>query len=331
MALRLVVGEGVLDAKCKAATDEMRVQLAANVLLAPIIVWPNEHVAALVSLPTPEFEVTQAMLPMPQMWWTYQDSPTISDPDGLLATNGGLSPGSGEAGELKRASAATDASLRRTLAARHCGRLEADEEQVGRFFEALSIDDDLPGRQDVAASQTTYLLRPVLRQLRLDELRAEEAYEGIVDLVVTASRQTYGSRLAMFAYVNDPSRLRIDAATDELLRRRIILLEDVLARVRQAVAVGATELVPHGDHTTETTLVAKLNAGGLGPTTVASAQRLRAIWSELEARFPADLPDGDDDFEDLRTRVQAIAADAESSAQAVTPTGSSYGPACMLR
>jgi hypothetical protein len=47
-------------------------------------------------------------------------------------------------------------------------------------------------------------------------------------------------------------------------------------------------------------------------TGISSAKRLRAIWSELEARYRSDLPGSNSEIEDLRTRVLDLVSAAEA-------------------
>jgi len=56
--------------------------------------------------------------------------------------------------------------------------------------------------------------------------------------------------------------------------------------------LGGTAPSAHAD----TRLVVKLEVGGVPPTTVQSAQLLRAAWSDHEARWRANVPGGDTEY-----------------------------------
>jgi hypothetical protein len=57
-------------------------------------------------------------------------------------------------------------------------------------------------------------------------------------------------------------------------------------------------------------MVRKLDRGGLGPTDIERCKRLRERWLLLERRWDPELP-GTSEVEDIRERVQDVAAEAE--------------------
>jgi hypothetical protein len=242
-----------------------------------------------------------------------------------VATNGSLRPGPDETAGLKDACDQADASRLDRFARQLAPHMGVAETEVRSFLGVLAIEAELPGRRDIGLNSIEHLLRPALRSLSLTESKAEGAYESVVALVEAASRLTRDARVNTFRVINEPSTVRRALEVDSLLRGRTITPDQAQAAVRSALAQRPPVLAPGRVPAASSAMVMKLEAGGLGPTGVSSAQRLRAIWSETEARFRVGLPGSDDDLEDLRTRVQAMAAEAEAVARSGVSPGQPYG------
>jgi len=128
--------------------------------------------------------------------------------------------------------------------------------------------------------------------------------------------------------IAEVARFETDTARPALIRSRLVTRSAVRAAVMAAVTPGGIPLVPIGSPATRSNLVKKLERGGIGPTTIRSAQRLRAIWSELEARYRTDLPSSNTEIEDIRTRVMDLVAAAEGQLPRRAP-GEPYGQDLM--
>ena len=128
----------------------------------------------------------------------------------------------------------------------------------------------------------------------------------------------------------DVGRLDTDTAVAALIRSRLVTRSMVRAAVVGAIAQGGLALAPSGAIASRSVLVRKLERGGIGPTGIRSAQRLRAVWSEHEARFRADLPGANREMEDLRTRVLDAVSSAEDRVLS-QPRNDPYGPELMTQ
>lgn len=240
-----------------------------------------------------------------------------------LATNGGLRKG--EPQDLAAACAARDETELRRLAAKLWRDLGAkDETEAVAFLMSLTIEAGLPGRRDITAANLHSYVRPALKAAGFNDAVAEAVYELVVQAIEVASRDRIGSTHILLGYIADPDRLREDVARHRVVDSRTITAEHVRLAVANADAAGRRLLAPRTVGRSSN-LVRKLERGGIGPTHVESAQRLRAAWSEFEALYRSDLPGGDDLIEDLRSRVQARAAEAEDQALTNHDDPESYG------
>ena len=191
-----------------------------------------------------------------------------------------------------------------------------NEDDLLAFLKGLTVESETASRHHIRSSNIEGLLRPALRTLGLNEDRAEDAYDDLLQLIEGAIRGGVGSKPTRFDLLLHPNRLELAVARQQAIAKRTVMRQDTLSVVAQACSsTGALLSSPSEDATDATKLVRKLRTGGLGPTTINSAKRLRAIWSSLEARYRSDLPTVHDQIHDLRTRVLDIAADAQSVAR----------------
>lgn len=240
----------------------------------------------------------------------------------LLATNGALKS---QARALAEACAGQDDSTLGELAAELAAKLGATSvSEAHHFLRILTIEAELPSRKDIAASNLHSYVRPALTAAGLDERVAEATYEAVVAKIETASRDRFAASHVLLEYIGNPDRLRIDVERGRLLEARTITADHVRLAVSQAGTAGRPLLAPRAV-SRATNLVRKLEAGGFGPTQIESAQRLRAVWTEFEAAHRSGLPGVDDELEDLRSRVQASAGEAEGDARRARTPGQTYG------
>jgi hypothetical protein len=227
-----------------------------------------------------------------------------------VITNAGLRSGATQAAEFAAACHSRTDEQIRPFAARILRYLGAtDIDDVVAFGMGLSIEANVPGREHIAASNIQDLMVPALEAMQLD-LRAPRApYEAIVAVVERASRDR-GARVTLESMA-DVGRLDTDTAMSALIGSRVVTRSAVRAAVLAAVRPSSMPLVPSGPIVRRTNLVQKLERGGIGPVMIRSAQRLRAVWSELEARYRADLPGSNLEIEDIRTRVLDLVSAAE--------------------
>lgn len=227
-----------------------------------------------------------------------------------LMTNHGLRPGDEEAGGLDEACiAGSDAGLRE-WAARLAGLLGVTPEEALSFLGGLTLETRLPGRDHIADIFRVHKLRPILKRLGLAADVDVVAYGRVLrEIADRSADQTWNSHALLEAMV-EPDGRRAAAVLRRRIAQRTIGPSDVAACLRGLptgrLRLGTAEEVP-----APTRLVQKLEAGQVGPTAVRSAQRLRADWYELEARWRG-LPGGGEEFADLRARARVVAARIES-------------------
>ena len=225
-------------------------------------------------------------------------------------TNGGLNTSEGEARSFAEACHSRSPDEVRGFVGRiqsHLGAEDADD--VVAFCLILSIEAARPGRAHIKASNIQDLMMPALAALGIPTAYPHKPYEACVSLVERASRDQ--EQKVTLGSIADVDRLDGNVALGELLQSRTVTPSQVRAAVLNAVTAGGIPLAPQQPIPTTSVLVRKLSRGGVGPTAIRSAQRERALWAELEARFRGDLPGADSEVEDLRTRVLDGVAAAE--------------------
>jgi hypothetical protein len=246
-----------------------------------------------------------------------------------VMTNGGLSPGATEARAFADACHAREDETLEPWMARLCPCLGVTENTAGvtEFAKALSIESGLPAKEHIAASNLRDLVVPALEELGLVPGNAQNCYERLLELIARANRDATGDPVNLIDYAGDPRRLDRAVASDQRLQRRTIDRE----RVRSVLAptdAGEIQLGPGNrpDTPPPSRLRQKLVRGGLGPTGVDTAVRLRASWYSHEAAHRMNIPGGDPDLEDLRLRVQELVAACEAR----TDRSKEYAPDMYL-
>jgi Cap4 dsDNA endonuclease len=227
-----------------------------------------------------------------------------------VATNGGLNTGPGESRAFVDACHSRDPEAIRRFGPQIQGHLgAATVEDVIAFCLILSVESGIPGRAHIAASNIQDLLAPGLAHLRVSAADPRRVYEACVGLVEGASRDV-GQRVTLGSMA-DVNRLATRVTTAALLESRLVTRSQVRSCVMNALTSGGFPLAPTRPVMSRSVLIRKLERGGIGPTSRHSAQRERALWAELEARYRSDLPGVNSELEDLRTRVLDLVSAAE--------------------
>ncbi|HEU4461039.1 MAG TPA: dsDNA nuclease domain-containing protein [Solirubrobacterales bacterium] len=196
-----------------------------------------------------------------------------------------------------------------------------DEESVKEFAKSLSIEPGLPAKEHIAATNLRDLVVPALEELGLAPGSAQACYERLLDMIAKANRDAIGDPVNLIDYVADPHRFDAAVATNRRLQRRLIDRD----KVRSALTPddpGEVQLTPNDPvrrPPPPSRLRQKLDRGGLGPTGVNTAIRLRASWYAYEAAHRMSIPGGDPALEDLRLRVQELVAACEARADRGQP------------
>jgi Cap4 dsDNA endonuclease len=241
-----------------------------------------------------------------------------------LETNAGLRSGEHEAAGLRRACAGTDDAARHQWAARIAKQLgpSGDTAQVEAFLSVLSIDSGLPNRHHIRPTHVDTYMRPAMEQLGLPAQRAGDAYDRIVECIAEASRDEDDTFDALLA-IADPLRLTSDPVMSQTLRRRTLDRPRLIHAIT-GPALGIQHLlVPSSEAPDPTVLVKKLKRGGLGPTGINSAKRLRSSWLRFRNAWSADLPGTEPEFDHLCTKLLHVVQQAETASIQTTPP---YGP-----
>lgn len=242
-----------------------------------------------------------------------------------LMTNHGLRPGKEEAGGLEKVCAADESDGLDEWAKRLAERMNLNENAARHFLGGLTLEPRLPGRDHIADIFRVHKLRPIMRRLGLGVDADVIVYGRLLGQVAQRSADRTWSPEALLEAMVEPDGRRAVAVLRRRISQRTVDADDVAGCLRGlptgSMRLGGAEGVP-----APTRLVQKLEAGQVGPTAVRSAQRLRADWYQLEARWRG-LPGGGEEFVDLRTRSQALAARVES--EVMRPQ--SYGRAMHAR
>jgi hypothetical protein len=236
-----------------------------------------------------------------------------------LMTNHSLRPGDGEAAGLRDACSSRTPVLIRPWAQRLADRLALTEDAALAMLSGLTLECGLPSRNDIASVYCFHKLRPLMRRLGLPLDADQVAYERVVGQIARASMdRTRAPDALLEAMLAEDGHAAV-----AVLRRRIAqrtLTADDIASCLRGLPTTSPRLSDTSTAPPPTNLVRKLRAGELGPTAVGAAQRLRAAWYDLEARWRG-LPGGGEDFGDLRIRAQSLAGEVESELADGAPYG----------
>jgi hypothetical protein len=219
----------------------------------------------------------------------------------LLRTNGGLNTGALSAAALKRA--AHDEDGLDEMAAELAKRIEGSTvAETAAFLGALSIEDELPKREDLVPKLLADVIPPVCEAIGwpLDEM--SERFDAVRSLVRAAAQVDLRS---------EGRAITIDGA--ETLT--------ALARARERKTIDRQKLTQELLRlrtSSATRMSAKLDRGGLGPTDVERCKRLRADWLQFEHRWDPELP-GESILDNVRREIQDRAFEAETATRSPQP------------
>jgi Cap4, dsDNA endonuclease domain len=240
-----------------------------------------------------------------------------------VMTNAGLSPGEDGAAAFVDACLHDDGDLLGPWMDKLRQRLgvTGDDSDVREFAKVFRVEQGLPAREHIAASNLRDLVVPALEELGLAATIAQQCYERLLELIGSANRDAVGNPVNLLDHAGDPKRFDPSAVTSRRLQRRMIDREKV-RQVLAAINQGEVQLTPEDPDAKPpppSRLRQKLVRGGLGPTGVDTAVRLRASWYSFESAHRTSVPGGDPALEDLRLRVQELVAACESRADRSGP------------
>ncbi|GAA1312588.1 hypothetical protein Psi02_77130 [Planotetraspora silvatica] len=196
--------------------------------------------------------------------------------------------------------------------------------EMCQFLACLQIESDLPPRSYISSHNILKLMAPALVDLGRDDADAEACYNTLLPKIEQANRDHDSQPRSMAAYLANPRRLAFDSQMIEKIGRRTLTRTDVKNCLvsRHSAGVRLTSLPASPTvNLRSSRLVKKMQAGGLGPTAVNAAVRLRSHWIAAWAEFRTDLPGDAAELADLKARVAHLAALAEAE----TRPAESYG------
>lgn len=233
-----------------------------------------------------------------------------------LMTNGALRSGDGQARVFASACHSRDPTQVRPWARKLVAKLKLKrrdaEDVVTRFAIVLSIEADLPSRSYIGAVNLRELIVPAMERAGLQPDGAEDCYERLLAAIARCNRDAVGDRVDMLEIVADPDRMSAEIVANRRLARRTIDRDTAASLLLAPSRSTAPRLSVDADAPAASRLQAKLRQGGLGPTAIAAAVRLRAAWYAYEKTRRLSVPGGDAAFDDLRVRVQELAGLSES-------------------
>lgn len=240
-----------------------------------------------------------------------------------FVTNTGLATGAGEARELARLLATNPAADHpdvAAFAAACAGRLGADAVTAAEFLTGLRFVSQGADGYAMAARGVEYA-RDVLGAAGHDRAHARAAF----DAAVAAVRQA----VLACDRVNPPTQWLFGQDAAEAARAaRTLAWPDLQAAFAAAGVPVLEPNVPAARLGGDTVLGRKLRAGGLGPSVLAAAPRLRQQWYEIECKFRPDLPAGPADM--VGTTRGLVSAHAGAAETAVRRPGDQYGQPMYL-
>lgn len=218
-----------------------------------------------------------------------------------LKTNGGLKGGPREAAAIPIAARQAVAERGELVGILRTRLGATTDAEVHAFLDSLTIEAELPKRDDLLPRILVDTLPRIGAQLGWPPDEAPLRFEAICDVVATASRSDVRSE------ARDP-----DGPNKEVALAR--------ARAKKTVTRAKVEAAWARFALSDSLMVEKLERGGLGPTDIERCKRLREEWLRLERRWDPELP-GTSEAARLRDQVQDIAAEAEAEARAKVAQG----------
>lgn len=191
-------------------------------------------------------------------------------------------------------------------------RLSVTRREVDAFVARLTIPPPMPNRRDIESTFATRYAMGALDALGIT-LSPSVAISIARDLIADASAERLEVEVESAVLVAAPADRPALAAEAVLAARRVT--DQDLAEALCAAAIARTpslsaSAIGAGE---ETTMTHKLVTGGLGPSTVETAQRRRRFWFSHVAQF-RDIPYRQQELASLTEWVQDQANAAESAA-----------------
>jgi hypothetical protein len=179
-------------------------------------------------------------------------------------------------------------------------------ERVRRFVDVLTLEGDLPKKEDVRSVLIDKYGAAACEGAGLPLEAASEIFDCVAVLVATASRSNKRSVLAAL--------LRSAEGSDELLEVIAAKLID-LERLRRHVMDWFmprkySRPIPEVGPSTASVLVQKLSRGGLPATTMTRARHLRVTWEEQRHRYE-QIVGSSDQLDRVAADLYRLAQEAE--------------------
>jgi hypothetical protein len=188
-------------------------------------------------------------------------------------------------------------------------------ENVVEFLASLSLISTGGDAHSFRSQVIDEVARPILAQLGVRPGLGRAAYLAIHNLVLEAV-QGLDHRECNATWYSGTEAADFGYNKRKITRERLVkCLSD------HGIPVTSDKLPRSAGE--ESKMMRKLRAGGLGPTVLGVASRIRRRWYELEVTMRPDIPsEYGDEVDRVRAEVAAYAAKAESKHRA---PGTSYG------
>jgi hypothetical protein len=172
------------------------------------------------------------------------------------------------------------------------------------FLSSLSIFTTGGDARSFRAQVIEEVARPILSQLGARPGLARTAYQAVHGLVLEAVRGLDPRECNVDWYSGD------EAVISELARRKITRDRLIQCLADNGISVPQESMLSSIGH--ETKMIRKLRAGGMGPTVLSVAPRIRQQWYELEVTMRPDIPSlYGDEIDRIRAEVGVCAGEAE--------------------
>lgn len=234
-------------------------------------------------------------------------------------TNAGLKPGESETRNLAELLSNHGDHFKAEVA-HYTAKLGASlptssTDDIEEFLSSLTIFSTGGDARSFRSHVIEEVARPILAQLGVRPGLARRAYEAVHGLVLEAVKG-FDPRTCNVTWYSGAEAIDADLEKRKITRERVLQ-----CLVENGIAVSPDSIV--GLRGAETAMIRKLRAGGLGPTVLAGAPRIRQSWYELEVYMRPTIPSPyGDDVTRIRAEVILLAGRAESKHRVA---GNSYG------
>lgn len=192
-------------------------------------------------------------------------------------------------------------------------RLTTSRDEIDAFVARLTVSRRVPSRADIEDTYAERYAVPAMDALGIAGLPAARAIAIARNLIADASAERLSVESTTAVLVAAPGD-RPAVAHKAILKARQVDQSDLADALQQAASTRVPRLqTPEGASPPETTMPRKLIDGGLGDSTVETAQRRRRSWFSHRARY-RDIPHRQEELNSLTEWVQDEANAAESVA-----------------